>query len=1136
MKTRELFQKDPLSWRLLNEGVSSNNSTDADTLRYELQTFVCEGEYHAGLFKILQGYLGNLDKEQKAAWVSGFYGSGKSHLVKVLRYLWTDYRFEDGSTARSVATLPQDTSELLKELSTRGKQRAGLHSAGGTLKAGAGSARFRLLSIILQSAGLPEKLAVARLVMDLRDDGKQEAVEKAITKAGKRPSEEFERIYTSKVLQEAYLGAYPHHGSIKAVSEALRSQYPAKVDDISIDEMIKVIRRAIARNGALPLTVVVLDEIQQFINNSADVALEVQEVVEACCKQLDGRVLFVGTGQSALSDTPALQRLMGRFTIKTHLRDNDVEKVVRTVVLQKKPARKSDIEELVDKHAGEVSRQLKGTKIATRSDDTKAYVPDYPLLPVRRRFWEHVLHSTDPTGTTAQMRTQLRVTHEACKAVADRELGAVIPADFLYDQLANELVISGEMQKRFQEIIEEQKTKTDGGLRSRICALVFLINKLPREGADIGVRATPEHLSDLLTDDLRGSATKLREQVPPLVEKLAAEGVLMDIEGEYCLQTTEGAAWETEFRRRRSSFLNNEPQLASTRGQLLSRALQDELSGVSVLHGAAKEKRKAAIHYGAERPAVTEGVCVWVRDGFQESENAILQEIQKRPVDDATIHVLIKRTKADELKSAIASALAAEETLNFQGSPSSNEGKAARAAMQTRLATEQAKTDDHIKEVLSKARVFLSGGEERPVISLREAVEDAAQDVLGRLYPKFNMADSANWPTVWQRAKEGNAAAFSAVGHSGDPDKHAVAAELLRFVGAGKKGSEVAAVYREPPYGWPKDAIDATLAVLMVSGHLSARLQGRAVKISELDQRKISQADFRVEHPVLTAPQKLRIRQLYKDVGLRYQPGDEAVAAPDFVAAVKTLAGRAGGDPPAPEPPRAPQIYELEGQAGNDLLFMLFDKADDLTTRIKEWMDVGAKLEARRPGYALAVDLLRFAGGLEGTAALEATLEDISVHRSLLDDPDPVSPILRAVGVALRAALQRSHAHYEATFEGEGAQLEGHSTWTALPAEKRQALLRAAGAEHRTLPTMGTDAELLAALRNCDLASWRTHADALPTRFSQALASVVKEAEPKAQRIQLPSATIRGADDLEAWLCQARTRINDALKDGPVIL
>ena len=86
-------------------------------------------------------------------------------------------------------------------------------------------------------------------------------------------------------------------------------------------------------------------------------------------------------------------------------------------------------------------------------------MPDYPILPVRRRFWEHVLHVTDSTGTAAQMRTQLRVTHEACRSVAKKPLGSIVPADFLYDQLANDLVISGEMQKRFQEIIEEQEKK-----------------------------------------------------------------------------------------------------------------------------------------------------------------------------------------------------------------------------------------------------------------------------------------------------------------------------------------------------------------------------------------------------------------------------------------------------------------------------------------------------------------------------------------------------------------------------------------------------------------------------------------------------------------------------------------------------
>ena len=309
----------------------------------------------------------------------------------------------------------------------------------------------------------------------------------------------------------------------------LRAEYP-NVDDVSMDEMRNTIREAISAKDKMPCTLLVLDEIQQFIGQDAQTALDVQEVTEALSKEMDGRLMIVGTGQSALNDMPNLQRLMGRFTIKIHLKDNDVEKVVRTVVLQKREDKKPDIKQLIAKNEGEITRQLKATKLATQSEDDFAYLPDYPLLPVRRRFWERVLHSVDSTGTAAQMRTQLRVVHEACCAYADAELGAVVPGDFLYDQIANDLVSTGEMQKRFQEIIELQKTKPEGALRSRICALVFLINKLPREhGTDLGVRAEPEHLADLLSEDLVTGSTQLRRQLPELLEAMEQDGVLMKV-------------------------------------------------------------------------------------------------------------------------------------------------------------------------------------------------------------------------------------------------------------------------------------------------------------------------------------------------------------------------------------------------------------------------------------------------------------------------------------------------------------------------------------------------------------------------------------------------------------------------------
>jgi hypothetical protein len=1136
MLVKDLFEQDPTTWRLVNEGVSSNNVTDPETLAYELRPFVCEGEYHSGLRRILEAYLASFGDVQKAAWVSGFYGSGKSHLVKVLRYLWTDYSFGQGQSARTLCKLPDDIRELLKELSTKGKQHGGLHSAGGTLKGGSGSVRVRTLGILFRSLGLPERIPLAQLHLDLRDDGHLQTIQAAIVERGKDPAKELSKPYTSKAFKEAYLKSYPEHGNIDRVSDALMAAYPANVDEPTIDEMLTLMRRALTQNGKVPCTLIVLDEVQQYINTDSSIALEVQEVVEACSNGLDGKVMFVGTGQSALTDTPALQRLMGRFTIKLHLRDNDVDKVIRTIVLRKKEGRKGDIEKVVSTHEGEIARQLKNTKLATRSDDDSVYVADYPLLPVRRRFWEHVLHACDPSGTAAQMRTQLRVTHEACCSVADRELGAIIPGDFLYTQLANDLVISGEMQKRFQEIIDDQLSKPDGKLRSRVCGIVFLMNKLPRNGGDAGIRASAEHISDLLTDNLSSSATSVREAVPKLLHQLRDEGVLMEVAEEYRLQTTEGATWEAEYRRRRAALINNEASIASARGQELSKVLQKSLSGLQYVHGAAKVARKATIHHGSDAPSASEGLVVWVRDGFQESETAILQDIQRRSLDDAAIHVMVPRTKKDEIKEVLASALAAAETVNALGNPHGREGEEARASMISRQNTEEQRVALIVKEIASNARVFLSGGQEIPGVDLKATVHTAEGQVLQRLYPKFDMADSPNWGTVWKKAKEGNGNALSQVGYTGDPNNHPVAVELFNYIGAGKKGSDVEAKYTAAPYGWPKDAVDGTLAVLMVSGHLAARVNSQAVGIGDLDQRKIAQADFRQQHPVLTPPQKLKIKKLFTDAGYQFVAGDEANAAQGFVRFLRELSQKAGGLPPAPAPPSFSELQEFEHLQGNDLLFALYEKETLVRERISKWRHVATAVADRQPAFQLTETLVSQGVGLPNFDSHLATLEAIRTNRSLLQDPDPVSPLLASVGEALRSALHLAHKNFEGVLAHERNRLEENSIWSSLPQAKRDTMLLAADIVSRPSPPMGSDAELAHSLAVTPLSAWRTQTEALSARFIQVLHAAIKEAEPTAKPIQLPGRTIKSLDDLENWIGSVKNIVTEALKDGPVIL
>jgi len=88
-------------------------------------------------------------------------------------------------------------------------------------------------------------------------------------------------------------------------------------------------------------------------------------------------------------------------------------------------------------------------------------------------------------------------------------------------------------------IINLSKDGSDEGkLARRICGLVFLISKLSRDaGADIGVRASKDHIADLPSfDDLLADNGKLRSSVETVLEKLAANGALMKVGDEYRLQ------------------------------------------------------------------------------------------------------------------------------------------------------------------------------------------------------------------------------------------------------------------------------------------------------------------------------------------------------------------------------------------------------------------------------------------------------------------------------------------------------------------------------------------------------------------------------------------------------------------------
>jgi len=1147
MKNRELFQRDPAVARLMNNGQArideGKSQQERQTLYEELSHFVCEGQYKSGMLRILESYLANLgNTSQPAAWVSGFYGSGKSHLLKMLCHLFANTEFpENGATARGlVPSLPSEIAAALKELDTQGRRLGGLHAASGTLPAGGGgSVRLTVLGIFLRSMGLPEAFAQAKFCLYLKNNKFLDRVKEQVEKGGKDFFRELNNLYVSPVLHDALIAADAGFRDRKSVRELLKQEFPQR-DDISTSEFIQAIREVLANGGKLPCTAIVLDEVQLYIGDSSERSTQVIEVAEALSKQLDSRILLVGAGQTALSGTPQLQKLRDRFTIPVELSDADVETVTRRILLAKRSDKVKDIKRALDSFAGEISRHLASTSIGPRSEDRNFLVDDYPLLPVRRRFWENAFRAVDIAGTHSQLRTQLRIVYEALREIAEQPLGTVVPADFMFDQLQPGLLQQGVLLREIDETIRRlDDGSEDGRLARRICGLIFLIRKLSREvGTDTGVRATPDMLADLLVGDLGRDGAKFRKEVPRILDGLVESGVLLNVDGEYNLQTRESAEWDKEFRTRQARLNNTDHEIHAKRDAYLREWASEALKGIKLQQGASKEPRKLAIHFGDEAPDISgKDIPVWVRNGWSCSEKDVLSAARAAGADSPVVFVFIPRASADDLKKRIVDYEAARGTIDFKGNPGTDAGREARDAMKTRMDTSGAARDELIAGTVDAAKVFKGGGTEVHHLQLNEKVREAAQDALERLFSQFKVADHKNWSVVISRAKNGDDSPLQTVDWSGASEQHPVCKEILREIGAGKDGRSLRRTFGDNPYGWPQDAVDGALIALHGTGHVLARHKGASLGQGQLDQNKIPVTEFRVETATLTAQDKLKLRGLFQEVGIAARPSDDlAIKARECLTILRSLSDGAGGDPPLPEKPAVILIEDLRALAGNEQLVRILDHHDLLKKEASRWKAAGALTKERLPVWHRLTALLSHARGLAEANDLRTQAEAIRDGRLLLDSTDRGTPLLKKTAEVLRIAVREVYGRFKDRFEEERGRLEDSDVWKRIGEEDRKRILGEEGISSILSINVGSEEELLRSMESTSLSSWREKTDALPQRFSNAAMKAAVLLLPKVRKVAFDRVTLKSTDEVRAWIKEQEARLVNIIKDGPIII
>ena len=1157
MLNRSIYLNDPLENHLANEGVATVKDDftklELDILEYELKTFVCDGAYAAGLEKILKSYLQSVknNAKQPCVWISGFFGSGKSHLAKMARALWTNQKLNNGKTARGLVDLPSNIEALLDELSQLSLNHNGLHAASGTLGSSAGkNVRLAFLSIIFKSAGLPEQYHLARFVMWLKEEGIYEQVKEYIVshaklKEGRDPWEhELKNLHVSPVMGSAILQALPNLATdIREVRDMLRSQYQV-VKDVSNDEMVTAVIDSIAINGELPLTLVVLDEVQQYIGDDIDTAMAVQELGETCGEdgRLNSKLLFIGTGQSALTSTENLQRLMGRFTVNVQLEDTDVDSVIRKVILQKKESVRAQVQSVIDDELGEISRHLRGSLIEHNKDDEKWMVADYPLLPVRRRFWERVLPALDRTGTGSQLRNQLRIVHEATKTTAELPLGNVVPADYIYDQIATKLLNSGVIGKDIYETISRLKGGNEHQkLQSRLLALILLISKLPSD-IEYGIAATADTLSDLLLENLLEGKHELRALVPKLLTQLVDDGLVMPMQTavgeEYRLQTVESQQWYDMYRQQENELKSNPQKLEFFRSQEIQQYVRKQVAQARITQGTVAEPRLINLEFGSELPSdASKKLYAWAPEVPEKNFNSLSRGADP---DSATIFIHVPTTQRDELRKAIVELKAAETTIDVRGTAKTDAGKEAYAAMEYKFKEADRAKRSILNDIFSQIQVKLAGGQEVEGDTLAEKIQNAGELASQRLFHKFKLADDKGWAKVYSRAStQADANALEAVGHNDDADKHPVCAEIKRFIGQVSTGRDIIEKFKDAPYGWGKDAIEGALFAMLAAGVLKAAdAQERPVDVKSLDRSSVTQTKFRPENVTLSKVQIIKVRGLINKLlpeGQNCGVGEEHTKLPAAIAHAKQVARAAGGEAPLPLAPSTSKLNDLELHSGNAQLEQAFNVKEEIETLFTQWQEQAELVKARNNQWVELQRAAKYCKDLAVYSKLQKEMDSILVNRSLLAEPNPLKPLLQQVETALRDAITAKLAQYEAEYEDCYRDVSEDANWNKLDSEKQTQLLEKRNLTAIPSIDLSNSAAVYDAIEETSFEQWNDRISALPGRFDAALQEAIKELTPKAIRCRLNKPLIESEEDLQAWLREIETQIRAELANGPVV-
>jgi len=533
MLIRDMFAEDIN--RPIN-GVIKVDQDSVDVIEQEVREYVITKELKKHFISFFDYYSEAFEKptDDIGVWISGFFGSGKSHFLKMLSYILENKDIDGIPTVEMFRKKFEDdpATFMLIDKSTRGETET------------------VLFNIDIEGSINKDKTAVLRVFAKMfyshlgfyGENLKVAMLEQYIDQLGK--TEEFRRVFEEKKgkswVDQRKAFAFNGKAIIPTLMEVLdMSEEDAKrwfndktAVEFSIAQLVEDIKAYVNQKPADFRLLFMIDEVGQYVGTDTDMLLNLQSLTEKIGSECGGKVWVMCTGQEAIDEiikvrADEFSRIQARFKTRLSLSSSSVDEVIQKRILKKKPAVENELEGLYHENDSVLRNlfsftdsvlDIKGYSGPTEFAVNFPFVP-YQFIIMQKVFAEIRKHGNSGKHLSGGERSMLSGFQEATQKIQQQDEYALVPFFRFYDTVHT--FLDGSIRR----VIERcQKAADNGaGIESQdvdILKLLYLIRYVD------DIPANVDNIVILMADDIRSDKIILREKARESLNRLMSQNYI----------------------------------------------------------------------------------------------------------------------------------------------------------------------------------------------------------------------------------------------------------------------------------------------------------------------------------------------------------------------------------------------------------------------------------------------------------------------------------------------------------------------------------------------------------------------------------------------------------------------------------